>query len=83
MDLARTALAAMRTAADGSQRTVETLAGAYESFYQGMYEAIADGKEVPVKPQEAVDVIRVIELALRSHHERRTIDAAQGEPHAG
>ncbi|QBE65897.1 oxidoreductase [Pseudoduganella lutea] len=63
------------TAVDGSQRTVETVAGAYESFYQGMYEAIAEGKEVPVKPQEAVDVIRVIELALRSHHERRTIDA--------
>lgn len=62
------------TRADGSRYAVETLPGAYQSFYQGMYEAIAEGREVPVKAEEAVDVIRVIEHALRSHHERRTID---------
>jgi scyllo-inositol 2-dehydrogenase (NADP+) len=64
------------TAADGSRRAVETLPGAYEAFYQGMHDAIAEGKDVPVTPREAVDVIRVIELALRSHRERRTIDVA-------
>ncbi|GGX97470.1 oxidoreductase [Massilia dura] len=64
------------TGADGTRRVVETVPGAYESFYRGVYHAIADGAEVPVKAQDAVDVIRVIELALRSHRERRTIDFA-------
>jgi hypothetical protein len=29
---------------------------------------------VPVRPEDALDVVRVIELALRSGRERRTID---------
>ncbi|AVR95821.1 oxidoreductase [Pseudoduganella armeniaca] len=70
-------------AADGSRRTVETIPGAYEAFYRGIYHAVADGAQVPVKPEEAVDVVRVIELALRSHHERRTIDVTGGERSAG
>lgn len=64
------------TAADGSRRTVESIPGAYQAFYQGMAEAIAQDKEVPVTARQAVDVVRVIELALRSHQERRTIDFA-------
>jgi scyllo-inositol 2-dehydrogenase (NADP+) len=64
------------TAVDGSRRTVETLPGSYDAFYRGMHAVIAEGKEVPVPAREAVDVIRVIELALRSHRERRTIDFA-------
>lgn len=62
------------TAADGARRTVETMPGAYESFYRRMHDAIAQGRDVPVDPQDAVNVIQVIELALRSHAERRTID---------
>lgn len=62
------------TGADGVPRTVETIPGAYESFYRGIHEAIAQGGDVPVTAQEATDVIRVIELALRSHRERRTVD---------
>lgn len=64
------------TLADGSRSTVETLPGAYETFYRRMHEAIAHDGDVPVEAQEAVDVVRVIELALRSHQERRTIDFA-------
>lgn len=71
------------TAADGSRRTVETVPGAYEAFYRGMYRAIAEGAEVPVKPEDAVDVVRVIELALRSHRERRTVQFTEGERDAG
>jgi scyllo-inositol 2-dehydrogenase (NADP+) len=71
------------TAADGTRRAVETIPGAYESFYQAVHAAIAEGKEVPVKPQDAVDVVRVIELALQSHRERRTIAFTAGERHAG
>ncbi|AXA92015.1 oxidoreductase [Massilia sp. YMA4] len=70
-------------AADGSRHTVETLPGAYEAFYRGVYHAIAEGAQVPVQPEDAVAVVRVIELALRSHHERRTIDFTGGEHGAG
>jgi scyllo-inositol 2-dehydrogenase (NADP+) len=71
------------TTADGSRRTVETVPGAYEAFYRGMHRAIAEGAQVPVAPEDAVDVVRVIELALRSHRERRTVDFSEGERHAG
>ena len=71
------------TAADGSRRTVETDPGAYEAFYRGMYRAIAEGAEVPVKAEDAVHVVRVIELALRSHRERRTVQFTEGERDAG
>lgn len=71
------------TTADGSSRRVASLPGAYETFYHGIYHAIADGADVPVKPEDAIEVIRVIELALRSHRERRTIDFTEGETEAG
>ncbi|MBB3224924.1 oxidoreductase [Pseudoduganella umbonata] len=67
---------AIITLADGSHRAVETVPGAYESFYQGVHRAIAEDGPVAVPAREAVDVVRVIELALRSHHERRTVDFA-------
>ncbi|MRV70365.1 oxidoreductase [Duganella sp. FT92W] len=66
------------TGADGASRTVETIPGGYEAYYRGVRAAIADGKPAlaPVAAQDAVAVVRVIECAYRSHHERRTIDFA-------
>lgn len=52
---------------------VQTLPGRYEAFYQGIAEAIADGKPVPVAPEDARNTIRVIEAALRSQQEQQTI----------
>ncbi len=52
---------------------VQTLPGHYEHFYQGVVEAITQGKPVPVAPEEARDTIRIIEAALRSQQEQRTI----------
>jgi scyllo-inositol 2-dehydrogenase (NADP+) len=65
---------AAMTGADGACRTVETIPGCYEAYYQGVWQAIAQGGPAPVAPQEAVAVVRVIECAYRSHAERRTID---------
>jgi scyllo-inositol 2-dehydrogenase (NADP+) len=53
--------------------TIQTLPGSYQSFYEGLYEAIEFEKEVPVFAEEARDVIRIIELAIKSHHEQRII----------
>lgn len=61
------------TAADGAVRTVETIPGGYQAFYQGVWHAIAEGTPVPVAAADAVSVVRVIECAYRSHQERRTI----------
>lgn len=64
------------TGADGASRTVATLPGAYQAYYHGVYRALAEGGPAPVAAQEAVDVVRAIECAYRSHQERRTIDFA-------
>jgi scyllo-inositol 2-dehydrogenase (NADP+) len=51
---------------------VETRPGCYQAFYENVYQAIAQGAELAVKPQEARNTIRMIELALESHREQRT-----------
>ncbi len=52
---------------------VETLPGAYQSYYQGIWEAITQGKPAPVSAVDARNVIKVIELAMLSHQERREL----------
>lgn len=52
---------------------VETLAGRYQDYWANVADAIRNRAELAVKPEEARDVIRVIELALRSNRQRRTI----------
>jgi predicted dehydrogenase len=53
---------------------VETVAGRYQTFYENVAEAVRGRAEPAVKPEEARDAIRLIELAFRSSAERRTID---------
>ncbi len=49
---------------------VETIPGSYQSFFENLYEAIADGKELGVKPEEALTTIRIIELAEESNNKK-------------
>lgn len=53
--------------------TLPSLAGDYAAFYRGMRDAILHGGPVPVPGGEALNVIRLIELALQSHLERRSV----------
>ena len=54
---------------------VETLPGRYIAFYESVAEAIKLGTVVaPVTAQEACDTIRIIEYAIQSHQQQRTID---------
>jgi scyllo-inositol 2-dehydrogenase (NADP+) len=46
--------------------TVETIPGNYLLFYDVLYEAIRHAKPVPVKPEEAREVIRLIEACYKS-----------------
>jgi scyllo-inositol 2-dehydrogenase (NADP+) len=45
---------------------VETLTGCYEAYYRDMRRAITDASEPPVTAAQAIDVIRVMELACES-----------------
>jgi len=57
--------------------TVTTLAGRYEAYYQGMVEAIAQGRPAPVAPEDARNTARVIDCALKSQQEQRVITFAE------
>ncbi|MGC2197108.1 MAG: oxidoreductase [Terriglobales bacterium] len=50
-----------------------TLAGCYQEYYSNVSRAIAGKEELAVKPEEAIEVIRLIELAQKSALEKRTI----------
>jgi len=55
------------------KRKVETLPGNYMAFYDNLYDCIARGGEMAVKPEEAANVIRIIEAAQKSDAEGRTV----------
>ncbi|MFC4101654.1 oxidoreductase [Paenibacillus xanthanilyticus] len=65
-------------ASDGTMQTekVKTLQGGYERFYQGMLAAITDHAPVPVQAEDALNTIKVIELAMQSNAEKRTVPFA-------
>ena len=46
----------------------------YVGFYENVYKAIIGEAELEVKPEQARNVIRVIELAMQSHKERCRIE---------
>ena len=51
-------------------------AGDYRTYYAGIHDAILHGRPVPVTPQQAIDVMRLIELGLQSSEERREVPFA-------
>ena len=57
---------------DGVQ-AVETEPGAYEEFYRGVVPALRSAAPPPVDPLEAVDVLRIIELAFESARTRSVV----------
>ncbi len=56
------------------KRHIESERGNYGDYYNGIYEAIRNDKEVPVTAKEGMNVIKIIEAAYQSHKERRLID---------
>lgn len=53
--------------------SVESVPGDYRQYYAAMRDAILHGGPVPVSTGEALDVMRVIELGIRSSAERREV----------
>ncbi len=52
---------------------IETLPGNYPQYYDLLYQAIVQGTKLPVTGEEATVVIRVIEAAMESSRDRKTV----------
>ena len=63
------------TRCDGNvtRRKYPTLPGCYPDYYNNVYRAITGQEELAVKPEQAREVIRLIELAQQSSVEKRMI----------
>lgn len=59
--------------ANGDKRTIETVAGDYKLYYEGIADSIERGTPLPVNPIDSRNGLAVIEAALRSASERRTV----------
>lgn len=55
-------------------QTLPTLAGNYQLFYQQLVQALHRRQPLPVNPADALQGIRLIELAYRSHRQGRTLE---------
>lgn len=55
------------------QGKIETVKGCYQAYYENVYQAITRQAELIVKPEEAKNTIRMIELAVQSNAEKRTV----------
>lgn len=67
--------------ADGErdvQGELATLDGDYAGFYRALAETLLDGKPFPIPAQDAVDVMLLIDLAIRSDAEGRRLPFAAG-----
>jgi predicted dehydrogenase len=69
----------LNTEVNGSQRKViiETRPGNYGAFYHDVYDCLVHHTNPPVKAEEALNVIRIIEAARRSSQERRTVEIGE------
>ncbi len=47
--------------------------GQYPKYYDNLYWAITENRNLLVKPEEALEAIKIIELAMKSFDEKRTI----------
>jgi scyllo-inositol 2-dehydrogenase (NADP+) len=52
---------------------IETKAGDYRKFYEGVRDALLSGKQPPVTARDGWRIMRLLELARESHATRRTI----------
>lgn len=53
---------------------IVTVPGAYMDYYKGIYDCIRNGAACPVPGEDGVKTIRVIEAAMKSSEEKRTVN---------
>lgn len=52
---------------------IETIAGNYQSYYDNIYEAIRNNGELVVKPEQSLDLMKIIEGAIESNKTGNTV----------
>jgi len=62
------------------RQNLRTERGTYRAFYDSVYDCIRRGTACAVRPEEAVNVIRVITAARRSSQEQRTLPVPRDSP---
>ncbi len=55
------------------EEIIETIPGNYNIFYNNVFDAIRSGAELFVKPEETVEVLKIIEACVISNREKRTV----------
>ena len=61
------------TLVNGGTQKIKTEIGDYRNYYINVRDAIAGKAELDVSPQQALNTIRALELAQKSHRGRRTV----------
>ncbi|MBP1665050.1 MAG: ydgJ [Bacteroidetes bacterium] len=56
------------------EAAVESENGDYREFFINLRDAIDSKSQLAVKPEEARNIIRIIELAFQSNREKRTVE---------
>jgi scyllo-inositol 2-dehydrogenase (NADP+) len=66
----------LHTEKDGTiiRQKLKSERGQYMDYYEGIYQAIRNGKPVPVTAEEGLEVIKVIEAAYQSSNLRKVVD---------
>lgn len=52
---------------------IETISGNYLSYYDNIHDVIREGKELIVKPEQSMDLMRIIEGAIESNKTGNTV----------
>jgi scyllo-inositol 2-dehydrogenase (NADP+) len=55
------------------EEKVETIAGNYSIFYNNVFDVIRNGHELMVKPEQAIEVLKILEACLESNRLKKTI----------
>ncbi len=65
----------LHTEIDGEEikESVKTLRGDYRIYYDELYHALASKKEAPVSADDGIRVMQIIEAAITSNQEKRTV----------
>lgn len=65
---------AVLTESDKGPKNVDVERGAYEAYYRSVASAVLDGKEPEVTPRQAVNLMTILNAAIRSSREGRKIE---------
>jgi len=55
-------------------RKVKTIPGDYNQVYNNLFDSIRNGAELEVKPEQSIEVLKILEACLVSNREKKTIN---------